>query len=439
MIDFILYGIFSFDFFRETTLSNQPWLELARTPFALNLGILGALLVPFLLQSQVRRGLIQLSIGCLVVMTGLIFTGGVLAACCAVFGFARWTSVWVRRRGAIGLPHSLSWVFVIGLYFPFYFITYKPFDGFMTWGELTLFWGLAFLVFKAIHYLHMVCKSRVDPFEQDAFTRFLLYMIHFPSFWFGPYQRFDQFDGEVDTCKQRINRANRIAGAKRIALGCAKLFFVFHVFNLLHFYKLDFYGPFADEFFANVDEVPIWRVWLMVAYFGLRIAVFISAISDGVIGMNRMMGIRVPENSNYPLLARDMQEFWQRWHVQAGVFLREEVFFPIGGMRHRVRAFIAVFAFSGFWHFPSVSAVVVFTALQLVMMELAVRWARFWKTHARKDDWVHAAGLRYRLHDTWLSGGVGIVLHWFVNMISVVLIHDHFFGGTTVFPRMFGF
>ncbi len=437
-MDILLYGVFALDVLKVMHLTNIPIHEIARTPFAINLGILGALLVPRLVQAKVRGGLIWLSLFCLIVMTGIIFTGILLTACLMVFVLARALHRWSLRRGRSGLPLLAAWIAVNILYFPIFYLVFPPFEGFMTVGEMVLFWGPAFVVLRSVHYLHMACKDRIDPFADEAFSRFLLYIVHFPSFWFGPYQKFRQFDNEVSTCKQRISRENTIAGWKRIAIGVVKFIVIFHVFNVPFFYEYNYYGPFSDALFANASTSDPAHLWLMMYLFALRITLFISALSDGVIGMNLIMGIRVPENSNWPLFARDILEFWRRWHIQAGVFLRDEVFFPAGGRRSRILGFFCVFAYSGFWHFPSITAVLAFPLLQLVLFQATQAWDAFWQVHENKDDRIHAAGKRFHLHGTWLSGVAGMIFVFHTNVLSILFIHDHFFGGSTMLPRMFG-
>jgi len=438
-LDILLYGVFALDLLRPMHLTNIPIHELARTPFAINLGILGALLVPLLVQQRVRNGLIWLSLGCLIVMTGLIFTGLLLGAVVIVFQLARLLQRWSARRGAHGWPLIAGWVVVNCMYLPLFYIIFPPFEGFMAWGEIVLFWGPAFVAFRSLHYLHQACKSRVDPFGEAAFSRFLHYIIHFPSFWFGPYQKFDQFDKEVSTCKERLTRENRIAGWKRIGIGVVKFIIIFHVFNVPFLYEYNYYGPFSDALFANAAQKDPGHLWLMIYLFALRITLFISALSDGVIGMNLLMGIRVPENSNWPIFARDILEFWRRWHIQAGVFLREEVFFPVGGLRKPILGFFCVFAYSGFWHFPSATAIFAFALLQVLLIAATLSWIEFWKRHKKLDDWVHRAGIRYKLHDSAISGFAGILFVGHTNILSIMLIHDHFYGGSTMIPRMFGF
>lgn len=437
--DVILYGVYSLDIIKVMHLTNQPWLELSRTPFAVNIGILGVFVVAFMRQEKVRSGLIGMGIACLLFMTGVIFTAVFLLAAVFLYQVARLLHAWAVRRGKPGVPYLVGWLIVVPLYFPLFFVTLPPFEGFMSWGEIVLFWGPAFFVFRSLHYIHMACKQRLDPNADDGFQRFLLYLVHFPSFWFGPYQKFAQFDGEVDTCKQRQTPENRREGLKRIAIGCVKFLIIFHVMNVPFLYKFNYYGPFADSLFANAESADPAHLWLMITLFSLRIPLFISALSDGVIGMNLLMGIRVPENSNHPLLSRDIQEFWKRWHVQANVFLRDDVFFPVGGLRHRIRGFLCVFCFSGFWHFPSPSAVLAFPLLHLILFELTRMWHEFWKRHEKRNDRIHMMGKRFLIYDSWLSGAVGIVFVILINALSVIFVHDHFFGGSTIIPRMFGF
>ena len=439
ILDFLLYGAYSLDAIKDLKINHVPVLELARTPFAINIGILGAVLVRLLPQEKIRAGLTLLGLACIAIATGLVFTALLVAAILIVWFTARALHSWSARRGKPGLPLLVGWLIVNTLYFPLFFMTLPAFDGFMSWGELVLFWGPAFAVFKSIHFIHQSCKGRIDPYEQGAFGQFLLYMVHFASFWFGPYQKFRQFSAEVATCKERLTLKNQLEGWKRIGIGVAKFLIIFHVFNVPFFYKFGYFGPFSDTLFANAATAEPGHLWLMMYLFAFRITLFISALSDGVIGMNLLMGIRVPENSNWPLFSPNILEFWRRWHIQANVFLRDEVFFAAGGRRSRRLGFFVVFAYSGFWHFPSPTAFLAFPLMQLAVFEATFAWDAFWKRHAERGDWIAAAGRRFRLHDSWLSGIAGMLFVTHVNILSIVFIHDHFFGGYNILPRMFGF
>ena len=75
---------------------------------------------------------------------------------------------------------------------------------------------------------------------------------------------------------------------------------------------------------------------------------------DIVLGVSRMLGIRMSENFDAPYFSQSVSEFWRRWHMTLGTWLREYVYIPLGGSRRgRLRKFrntMAVFLVSGIWH-----------------------------------------------------------------------------------------
>lgn len=438
MIDFLFWGVFSLEFVSNNGISGVPILEIARTPLFINLGILGAVIVPFVSQANIRSALTTLSFTCLLLMCGLIFAVCVLTYCIFIFFFARFLQSWSLRRGSHKLPLLTAWLTVNAIYLPIFFVTLPHFGSFMSVGELSLLWGPAFLVFKSLHFSHQACRSQIDFSTDHIFRRYLLYMVHFASFYFGPYQKFSQFDSEVSSCKSRISWRNTGKGAYRILLGAVKMLIIFHLINIDYFYEWSYYGPFADTLFANAPESEPGHLWLMVYLFMLRLTLFMSAISDGVIGMNLMMGIRVPENSKWPLFAPNMIEFWKRWHIQAGVFLRDEVFVPIGGLKNIYKGFFAVFAYSGFWHFPSLGAYLAFPALHLLIFYLTIKWTKFWKKEADNRTNLYSVMKKLYLRDTFLPVVIGAFLVFHFNMLTVLFLHDHFYAGTRILPRMFG-
>ena len=75
------------------------------------------------------------------------------------------------------------------------------------------------------------------------------------------------------------------------------------------------------------------------------------------IGLSRLLGVRLPENFNYPYLATSLRDFWQRWHMSLTSWIRDYIYIPLGGNRHgRVRQLanaLLVFALCGLWHGPA--------------------------------------------------------------------------------------
>jgi len=73
------------------------------------------------------------------------------------------------------------------------------------------------------------------------------------------------------------------------------------------------------------------------------------------IGMGRMIGFKFPENFDNPYTSRSITEFWRRWHITLGNFMRDYLYIPLGGNKNKWknRVYVnltVVFLISGFWH-----------------------------------------------------------------------------------------
>jgi alginate O-acetyltransferase complex protein AlgI len=79
-----------------------------------------------------------------------------------------------------------------------------------------------------------------------------------------------------------------------------------------------------------------------------------TGYSDIAIGLAALMGFSILENFDHPYSARNISEFWRRWHISLSSWIRDYIFIPIGGSREgRVRTFAnltAVMAVAGLWH-----------------------------------------------------------------------------------------
>ena len=79
-----------------------------------------------------------------------------------------------------------------------------------------------------------------------------------------------------------------------------------------------------------------------------------SAYSDIAVGLGRMVGFEIPRNFNSPYRSRSMTEFWQRWHMSLSSFLRDYLYYPLGGNRYGARRSMLnlwlVMLIGGLWH-----------------------------------------------------------------------------------------
>jgi hypothetical protein len=166
--------------------------------------------------------------------------------------------------------------------------------------------------------------------------RVFLALFFFPTFVNGPVET----PAELVAPLSAPGAGDVRAGLARIGLGIAK---IVAVALLL---PPNWTRVLAEGPEASAAQLWVWAVLLYVWFY-----LSFSAWTDVAIGLGRLCGRRVRENFDRPWLARDPSDFWRRWHVSFGLWLRDVVYIPLGGnRRHRSLNVLAVFAVSAAWH-----------------------------------------------------------------------------------------
>ena len=432
-------GIYEFAPFDTFQSGGVQLLDMVRGPSPVNLSVLGVVLVLTLRQDRVRAGLIGLSVALLVAVAGVPFAAGVLGWCLVVFTAARLLRWWSGRLGSARWPIRVGWALVHLMYVPCMWLTHPAFEDHMIPGELALLWGLAFLTLKSLHYIGGACRGRIDPFAAGSLSRFLSYMVHVPSFRLGPFQSYDEFTREVDTCRERMDLWSVCVGFFRMSLGYVKYMVLFYAIVCPYLAPRGYTLPFTPEVFAGAAGESWLSLWLTGCVMVAVVHLFLSGYSDGAVGMNLMMGIRVPENYRRAYLATNIVEFWARWHGSVNTWLKHEVFKPLGGARRYWLASAGVFAYCAFWHYAMPLTVVMFCGVNLTAFFLTRKWRDLWARRRRAGAPVYKFARRWMLIDSIPSKIVGwaIVVH--VQMASVfILIDRDYTGGLPVLARLVG-
>ena len=160
------------------------------------------------------------------------------------------------------------------------------------------------------------CYWGVEKAEKNI-LKVLLYTIYFPQMISGPISRYSNL-GKVLFEEHRFDYDRVVTGLKRIAWGIIKKLFVAFRLKIL-----------ADTVFNNpLSFSGVW-IWLGMALFVLELYADFSGCMDIVIGVSNCFGIELHENFNAPLLSRTVQEFWQRWHITLGGFLKDYLMNPL--------------------------------------------------------------------------------------------------------------
>jgi alginate O-acetyltransferase complex protein AlgI len=205
--------------------------------------------------------------------------------------------------------------------------------------------AISFFAFEFVHYLIEVGRGR-EPIRRPH--EFALFAIYFPSLVAGPIKRYQDFTANLHAGLAGVSPADVTAGGLRVMLGVAKKIVLADNLTLM----IGFYQQ--PEVLTTLGP---GETWLLLGGIAARILLDFSGYTDMAIGLSRMMGVRLPENFNYPYLATSLQDFWQRWHISLSTWIRDYVYIPLGGNRHgRFRQLangMIAFALCGLWHGPA--------------------------------------------------------------------------------------
>jgi alginate O-acetyltransferase complex protein AlgI len=168
--------------------------------------------------------------------------------------------------------------------------------------------GVSYCWLRAVYALG---EPRMTPWE------FARYYFFFPTFTSGPVLK----PGEFLPQRARWDREEIVQGAARIAFGGMK-------FAAAALLQVAVPVSTAARALASVDRYPPPALWLALVAAGLWLYLNFSAFTDFAIGLARLFGLRVPENFNNPYAARNLTDFWRRWHITLGDWLRINVFNP---------------------------------------------------------------------------------------------------------------
>ncbi len=173
------------------------------------------------------------------------------------------------------------------------------------------------------------------------------FVCFFPHLIAGPIVRPSEVLPQLQAPRlARPDAANLAAGLTIFLLGLGKKLVL-----------ADTFGGFADTGFAAASHgtvLTLLEAWYAVLAYALQIYFDFSGYSDMAIGLARMANVRFPLNFDSPYKARDIADFWRRWHISLSRFLRDYLYIPLGGNRHgearRGVNLMLTMLLGGLWH-----------------------------------------------------------------------------------------
>ncbi len=230
----------------------------------------------------------------------------------------------------------------------------------LEWKRVLLPIGISFFSFQSITYTMDVYRKVHAPLKNPF--NYLLYIIMFPQMIAGPIVRFQTIADQITGRKEKLDQI--IYGFIRFSIGLAKKVLI-----------ADVLGSEVDKIMAlDYTTIDSTTAWIGILAYTFQLYFDFSGYSDMAIGIGRMIGFKFPENFDNPYVARSVSEFWRRWHMTFSTFMRNYLYYPLGGSRVKTNRRLYfnlwfVFLLSGLWHGASWNFVIygAFHGIFLVM------------------------------------------------------------------------
>jgi len=200
--------------------------------------------------------------------------------------------------------------------------------------------GISFYTFQAISYV-------VDIFRRESaparLLDFAVYLSFFPQLVAGPIVRASEFLPELRA--QRV--PSQVEAGRAVQLIGRGLFKKVVI--------ADFLGrSIVDATFATPGQFGGADMLAGIYGYAIQLYADFSGYTDMAIGLALLLGFRFPQNFDRPYAAVSIQDFWRRWHMTLSRWLRDYLYFPLGGNRsggwQTHRNLLITMALGGLWH-----------------------------------------------------------------------------------------
>ena len=193
--------------------------------------------------------------------------------------------------------------------------------------------GLSFATFRA---LDLLIKTSIGTLPSLGFDQVMFYGFFPPVQVVGPIIEYQ----EISRQDAKIKPEDVLSGCLRIAVGAVKIFFITEALKS------------TTRIFETPHDFRVWDLWIKFSLYTFYFYIDFSGYTDMAIGTARVFGFRIRENFNFPFFKRNIQEFWNSWHMSLSSWAQRNVYVPAGGYRPRTQylaLFLTIMAIA-LWH-----------------------------------------------------------------------------------------
>lgn len=202
------------------------------------------------------------------------------------------------------------------------------------------------LPYVYLRLLHLLVEVRSGRLPLPSPLRYVVYLLPFHQLLAGPIERYGAFEAQLEAPLPPLDRRTTVAALDRLTNGLVKKYVLAEL--LLRGIGFTYEG----------SGLPLW---LEVDLFALYIYLDFSGYMDIAIGVGILIGWVPPENFNWPYLARNIIDFWKKWHITLSEWIRDYTFTPLllnlqrGPLGSRplmtgILSYFVSMVFCGLWH-----------------------------------------------------------------------------------------
>ncbi len=236
---------------------------------------------------------------------------------------------------------SLCWLGNIGILFGFKYLglfasLFVDYDV----RQILLPLGVSFFTLQCIGYVLDV--SRRQTVAERDFSKFALFVSFFPQIIAGPIGRAADLIPQLHGISHPANKFSDVE--------IRKAFYLFSYGYFKKFVVADNIAHVLSHFEVNPQTSLVIK-HLTLIYFLIRIYCDFSGYSDMARGLALLFGVRLAVNFNLPLFAQSPSDFWERWHISLGAWIRRYFYLPLLlKVQNPYLSVFIVFPIMGLWH-----------------------------------------------------------------------------------------
>lgn len=215
--------------------------------------------------------------------------------------------------------------------------------------------GISYYSFQAISFLTTVYKDELQS-PEPSFTQMLQYFACFATISAGPITRLNDTKGLNDITGKPCGMQAQLTTQNPRRVLLPTLAFGLILLALIKKWWLAGYlaDTWVNPVFANPTGFHSLEVLGAIYGYTLQLFLDFSGYSEMMVAFGLLLGLRLPMNFNAPLLAHNIRDFWDRWHISLSTWIRDYIYIPLGGSRHgffrtQIHLIIAM-VLSGIWH-----------------------------------------------------------------------------------------